>query len=445
MKTKLTFSLFLTIFLCLSSLKAQTVTPLYDFEPESTQSGTYALYWAGAPYIKAFDVIDNPVNSGINTSSKVLRIQEEGVQQWWNNTVIFSLTTPVTITSANRYLHIKHLRPRITGGGFIVSLNAATLSNAMASGSNRFDANLSAINTWQDIVIDLNTLKTNNTDLSNIEVCIDINNWGSASSPLGDYLFDDIILSSSPLPRGTTFLTANNLYDFEPGTASNISGISTSADAGNPVTYPIANPFQNATNSSSNVGKRSAVSSINWWVGFGFSFTNPIQIDVNHKYLHIMMIVPSNGQSVAFDIKQGATNVIADGVQTITTANTWQDVVLDVSGMAYISGMSIKCGNWGGTAAGDYYFDEIYIDGNAAPRANIATALKTETDKINVYALDKTICIDNKSSENQVTIFNVNGQKILSKQIGFKEFITINNSGLYLVKIGNQLTKVIVK
>lgn len=446
MRTKITLGLFMTFFLSIASLKAQTVTPLYDFEAGTTQSGTYTLYWAGAPYIKAFDVIDNPVNSGINTSSKVLRIQEEGVQQWWNNTVIFTLTTPVTITSANRYLHIKHLRPRITGGGFIVSLNAAALSNGMASGSNRFDANLSAINTWQDVVIDLNTLKTNNTTLQNIEVCIDINSWGSAASPLGDYLFDDIILSSSPLPRGTTFLTGNNLYDFESGTTSNITGITTYSDAGNPVTYPVANPNQNSANITLNAGKRSAVSSINWWVGFGFSFVNPIQIDESHKYLHVMMIVPADGQVVAFDVKQGATNIISDQPKTITTANVWQDVVIDVSSMAYISGMSIKCGNFAGTTAvGDYYFDEIYIDGNAAPRVNTATALNTATDKMNVFAVNRTITIDNNINENQVTIFNGNGQKILSKQIGNREYVEMNNPGLYIVKIGNQVKKVVVK
>jgi len=443
MKTKITLGLFLMFFLGLSSLKAQTVTPLYDFEAGTTQSGTFAMAWPGAPYITSYATGTNPDGAGINSTTTSLNLVEVTGTNWWDNLSIFTLTSPVTITASNRYLHIMYRTSHIAGGGYVINLNSTGMLADGDKGSKRFDANLSANNVWQDIVIDLNYLKTNNVQFTKFCMNPDLNGWGAGSG--GTYNFDEIVLSSSPLPRGTTFLTANNLYDFEAGTASNISGISTNADGGNPVTYPVANPYQNATNSSSNVGKRSAVSGINWWVGFGFSFTNPVQIDVNHKYLHIMMIAPGNGQSVAFDVKQGATNVIADGVQTITTANTWQDVVLDVSGMAYISGMSIKCGNWGGTAAGDYYFDEIYIDGNAAPRVNIATALKAETDKINVYALEKAICIDNKSSENQVTVFNANGQTILSKQIGVKELIAINNSGLYLVKIGHQVTKVIVK
>lgn len=446
MKTKITLGLFLAVFLFSSALKAQTETPLYNFEDGTTQAGTYTMYWDGAAYLKAFGSIANPVSAGINTSAKVLRIQEEGSLQWWNNTVVYTLTSPVTINSSNRYLHIKHLRPRITGGGFIVSLNAAALSNGMAAGANRFDANLTAINTWQDIVIDLNTLITNSTQLSNVEICIDINNWGGDAVPLGDYLFDEIILSSSPLPRGTTFLTGNNLYDFEAGTSANITGISTNGDGGNPVTYPVANPFQTATNLTENVGKRSAISAINWWPGFVFSFANPIQIDVNHKYLHVMMTVPADGQKVTFDVKQGATNVIADGVQTITTANIWQDVVLDVSAMAYISGMSIKCGNWDGTAAGDYYFDEIYIDGNSAPRVNVATALQPNLAfTATVYSQNKSICIENNGNDGFAKIYNTKGQIIFAKQIHNNEIIPIRNAGLYFVNIGNYSSKVIVK
>lgn len=445
MKTKklLVFAASLLLF---SSIKAQTEVLLYDFETETTQAGTYTLQWSGAPYIKAFDVINNPTSSGINTSAKVLRIQEEGELQWWNNTVVYNLTSPVTISSANRYLHIKHLRPRITGGGFIVSLNAANATNGMASGANRFDANLSAINEWQDIVIDLNTLITNNVPLSNVNICIDINDWGSSLAPLGDYLFDDIVLSNSPLPRGTTFLTGNNLYDFETATSGNITGVSTHSDAGNPVTYPVSNPFQTTTNPSLNVGHRSAISSINWWVGMEFSFVNPVQVNETHKYLHVMLTTPIDAQKVTFDVKQGATKVISDQVKTITTANTWQDIVIDVSAMAYISGMAIKCGNWDGTAAGDYYFDNIYIDDNPNPRVNIATDVKSTELFKQVYANGKNIVVNNNTDKPMlVEIYNAAGQKIESKIISQKNIFELHETGLYFVNAGGTAYKVILK
>ncbi|MDO9152710.1 MAG: T9SS type A sorting domain-containing protein [Paludibacter sp.] len=450
MKSKITLAFFLAAFLCSSTVKAQTETQLYNFEDGVTQSGTWAMAWPEAAYLKAFDLQTNPSATGINTTSKTMRIQEEGAMQWWNNSVQFTLTSPVTITSANRYLHIFHRSPRITAGGFSVNINPDFGNDGGVwgdpeKGSRRFDSNLTAIDTWQDVVVDLNVLITSSATLAKFAMVVDLNNWNSNAAPLGDYYYDEIILSSSPLPRGTTFLTGNNLYDFEAGTSANITGISTNGDTGNPVTYPVANPFVTATNLTANVGKRSAVSDINWWVGFAFTFANPVQVDVNHQYLHIMMMTPIDGQSVTFDVKQGATNVIADGVKVITTANIWQDVVLDVSGMAYISGMSIKCGNWAGTAVGDYYFDEIYIDGNSDPRVNVSTALITPDNTMKIFAVNKNICIENIIGEKQLNIYNANGQNIFSKQIRNKEIVSMNNAGLYFVKIGNETSKVIVK
>jgi len=442
MKTKITLLIVFGL-LFNEAIIAQTV--LYNFEDGTTQAGTADMAWSGAAYLKAFGAINNPLSTGINTTAKVLRIQEDGGIQWWNNSVIFSLTNPITINSSNRYLHIKHLRPRISGGGFIVSLNAANEGNKVGAGANRFDSNLSATNTWQDIVIDLNTLITNNTQLSNFEILIDLNDWSQNAAPLGDYLFDEIILSNSPLPRGTTFLTGNNLYDFETGTASNITGVNTSSNADNPVAYPVTNPMSNAKNATANVGKRSVIASPQWWTGFSFSFSNPVQVDATHKYLHILVSVPVDGQKIALDVKQGATNVISDGVKTITTANVWQDVVYDVSSMAYISGLSLKMGNWDATAVGDYYFDEIYIDDSATPRTDIGTGIANPSKLNNILVSGKTITISNNGHKANVTIFNANGQVVASKNAVDSEQFEIKNAGLYIVKNGADIVKVMVR
>jgi len=389
MKSKVT--LFFSVLLLASKLGAQTVTPLYNFETGTTQAGTYVMAWPGAPYITSYATGSNPDGAGINASSTSLNLVEVTGTNWWDNLSIFTLTSPVTITASNRYLHIMYRTSHIAGGGYSINLNSNSMLTDGDKGNTRFDANLTANNVWQDIVIDLNYLKTNSIQFTKFCMNPDLNGWGAGSG--GTYNFDEIVLSSSPLPRGTTFLTANNLYDFESGTSGNISGVTTYSDAGNPVTYPVANPYQTFTNQTTNSGKRSAISSINWWVGFSFSFVNPIQIDVNHKYLHVMVIAPSAGQSVAFDVKQGATNVISDNPHTISSANTWQDVVIDVSSMAYISGMSIKCGNWGGTAAGDYYFDEIWIDGSSTPRPYTVALSSgtTNASSINCTTCDVTV------------------------------------------------------
>jgi len=421
MKSKVT--LFFSALLLISKLGAQTVTPLYNFETGTTQAGTYVMAWPGAPYITSYATGSNPNGSGINSTSSSLNLVEVTGTNWWDNLSIFTLTSPVTITASNRYLHIMYRTSHIAGGGYSINLNSNSMLTDGDKGNTRFDANLTANNVWQDIVIDLNYLKTNSIQFTKFCMNPDLNGWGAGSG--GTYNFDEIVLSSSPLPRGTTFLTANNLYDFESGTSGNISGVTTYSDAGNLVTYPVANPYQNFTNQTTNSGKRSAISSINWWVGFSFSFVNPIQIDVNHKYLHVMVIAPSAGQSVAFDVKQGATNVISDNPHTISSANTWQDVVIDVSSMAYISGMSIKCGNWGGTAAGDYYFDEIWIDGNSTPRP-YTVALSSGTT--NASSINCTTCDVTVAAGAELTVDATKTLKTVTVSAGGK--LTLGSAAL---------------
>ena len=445
MKTKFTLGLLLTFFFCSMGLNAQTVTSLFNFEDGTTQGGTYVMAWAGGLYIKAFDVITNPSTTGINASTKTLHIQEESNPNWWDNLLVINLTSPITIDASNRYLHIMHRRPRLDGGGFVLNINSESMLENEDKGKTRFDANLSAVNEWQDIVIDLNDLTTNSVQLSKFCINPDLNDWSDSGLPLGDYYFDEIILSSSPLPRGTSLLTVNNLYDFEVGTAANITGVSTSANADNVVTYPVSNPFGTSVNTSMNVGKRSVIANPQWWTGFEFSFANPVLVDNTHKYLHIMMAVPVDGQKVVFDVKQGATNVIADNPATISTAGAWQDVVIDVSSMAYISGMSIKCGHWDATAVGDYYFDEIYIDGNASPRISNVTGLNKTTDKLNIYPVNKGICIENISNGTNVSVYNVAGQRVFNKHISNNVIIPVEKAGLYLLRTADKTTKVIVE
>jgi len=441
MRSKITWSLIIAFFLFSPAIKAQTGTLLYNFESGTTQLGTWAMGWPGANYITSYGTGTNPETTGINSSATSLNLVVSGNVNWWDQVNIFTLTSPTVLSSSNRYLHVM-MRTSQLGDGYSVNLNTNAINGIV--GKTRFDGKLSKINTWQDVVVDLDSLISHSINLT--QFCINpYLTWGSASNSAGTYNFDEILLNNNPLPRGTTFLAGNNLYDFEPGTSANITGINTSSDAGDPVTYPVANPFQTGINLTANVGKRTALAGTNWWTGFAFTFVNPVLVDASHKYLHVMITVPVDGQPVAFDVQQGASVVIGNSLQIIKTANTWQDAVIDVSGMVYISAMSIKCGNWTATAAGDYYFDEIYIDGNSTPRGNVATGLQNPTNKLKVFVENKNICIENVGSKNAVNIFNCKGQNILNKQITNNEIIPMKTSGLYFVKVGTETTKVLVQ
>lgn len=442
MKKRTTLSV-LAVFICIVTLSAQTV--LYNFETGTTQLGTYSMAWGGAPYIGSYAAGTNPDAAGINSTATSLNLVENAGIQWWNNFSVFTLTSGITINASNRYLHILFRTSHIDGGGFSVNLNSSSMLTDGDKGKTRFDANLTANNVWQDVVIDLNHLLTNNIQLTSIGMNPDLYGWSGGSSAGGTYNFDEIILSNSPLPRGTTFLTGNNLYDFEPGTAANISGVNTSSNSDNPVTYPVANPMNNAKNTTANVGKRSVIANAQWWTGFSFNFTNPVQVDANHKYLHILISVPVDGQKIALDVKQGATNVIADGVKTISTANVWEDVVYDVSSMAYISGLSLKMGNWSGTAVGDYYFDEIYINDSATPRTDIGTGIIQNSNSASIVVTGRAIRVSNNGQKANVVIYNADGQVAVSKNNVVSEQFEMKNAGLYIVKTGSSIEKVMVK
>lgn len=406
MKTNFTLWLILILIFCSVGIKAQTETTLFNFETGFTQAGTYAMPLGGygVPYILSYAPGTNPDVAGINNTATSLNLVELGGVPWWANVSAFTLTTATTITANNRYLHIMYRTTNIAFGGATINLNFDNVLADSLTGRTRFNINLSANNVWQDIVIDLNYLITNNIQLSKFAMSHDWNNSG------GTYNVDEILLSNSSLPRMTAFLPGNTLYDFEPETSANITNILTYADANNPVTYPVVNPYQTGINSSAHSGKRTApAATASWWTGFAFSFSNPVQIDVNHKYLHIMMTAPVSGQQVSFDVKQGATSFISDGLGTITSANTWQDVVLNVSGMTYISQLSIKCGNWTTTAAGDYYFDEIYIDASPVPRAKLLKLLVSSFNSTSVVnANDVTYTFTDNSTATGTTISSWN-------------------------------------
>lgn len=437
MKTKLTL-LFVALFNFSIILEAADIQ-LNNFENGSpTVSTKY-----GASYLNEV----NPSVSGINLSSNCGKIARTSGN--WYELIYFPASFSVPANST-KYVHIMvkyHAQPDIA-----IRVDA---SSAGGDGS----ADIRPINKyvnygqWQDMVFAISGGTSGKT-------VIQINYLGDMgwnNTPSGLILnnstnfgyIDEIIVNDDELPRGTVFMTDKNIYNFEGGQSGNITGVSTYSDANNTVTYPVNNPFKTGINTSDNAGKRTASSGTsNWYAGFTFNLTNPILIDENHKYLHTMISVPVAGQKVVFNVIQGGTTKVNDnaGLTTITNANTWQDVVIDLSALQYVSGISIKCGNFnsGLTAAGDYYFDEIYIDGNPSPRTGISTGMNKQEIEEKVYTDNNQIIIENLMTQKEVSIFNLNGLCVFKKIIDGNTEIKMEKSGLYIVKIGDRATKHLV-
>jgi hypothetical protein len=313
---------------------------------------------------------DNPDKSGINSTNKVLHLKSLQGHSWWPDFLNFNLNTPITITNENRYLHIFMYREN-QNYGFSVSINT---EHRNGEAGKSWDMNLTAAGKWEDVVVDLKWFQDNSTAVSLITVAMDLN-WSGNAESVTNYYFDEIILSNNPLPR--PYLSGNNLYDFEPGTAANASiWINEGTiNADNTVTYPFANPMENAKNTTAKVFKRSVIANALWYTQSIMTFSNTVQVDATHKYLHFLVSVPVAGQKILCYIKQCSTDAAINSEYTITDANTWQDVVIDLSSIGYFTALDFRMGHWDGTAVGDYYCDEIWIDDSPTPRTNADVTL----------------------------------------------------------------------
>ena len=416
MKTK-TLLLFAAAF-CFRSLFAADVV-LNDFEAGSPT--VTPLYGA------EFSVVANPNTTG-NSSAFCGQISRTSTD-WWEM-VNFAVNFTV-LPNTSQYVHILvnyPIQPALS-----IQLN----NNGQIDQSNAY----TNIGQWQDIVFEIQG-GTDGVTVTSLSMMTDRNS--ALVTDTYGYM-DNVILNNEPLPNGASFLTGNNLYDFEPGTVNNITGVSTYSSANDIITYPIANPFTTGINNTANCLKRTAVDPSQWWSGFEFTFLNPVLVDATHKYIHFMVTAPYDGQTILYNVKQGGSYVLTEQPYAVSTANTWEDVVIDVSALTYISGFRIELGDPNGTLAGDYYADQIWIDGDPNPRTNVTTGIQKLTENSKVFASGKNICIENGSSDTYVEIYNFKGQRVLGKNINSAETIPMNYSGLYLVKIGTQTTKVLVK
>ncbi|MEI7502703.1 MAG: T9SS type A sorting domain-containing protein [Paludibacter sp.] len=417
MKTKILLLLFMAF--TFRSLMAADVV-LNDFEAGSPV--VTPLY--GASYLN----VPNPNLTG-NPSANCGQVART-TTQWWE-----MINFPVNFTvlpNTSQYVHVlvnyliqPFLSIQINNLGEINQSNAYT-----------------KLGQWQDVVFEV---KGGTAGLTVTSLSIETDrNIALAVDAFG--YFDNVILNDDPLPKGASYLTGNNLYDFEPKTAANITSIKTYASINDTISYPVANPFRTDANKTANCGKRVATATAQWWSGFEFKFVNPVLVDSKHNYLHFMVTVPYDYQNILYSVGQGASYVIKDQVYSVYAANTWEDVVIDVSALTFISGMRIECGHWDITIAGNYYFDEIYLDDNPNQRTSV-TAISNPTinGDCKIYASNKTINIENRGEAKFATIYNANGQKVLVKQINSIEKILINNAGLYFVSIGNHTTKLIIK
>ena len=455
---------------CLGLISAQTETKLFtgdttpsqfsymDMDPWSlTQlmnEGDYVNF--GTAAAPAFtEVTDNPDKTGLNTTTKALHLTSLKGHSWWPDFLEFTLTSPVTITASNRYLHFYHYRQNLNQG-FSVSINVTEPLSDADKGTKRFDMQLSTAGKWEDVVVDLNWFLTNNVPLSSICILMDTN-WGGGAEPVTNYYFDEVVLNNSKLPRGINILPDTQMSLFYGNTTSYnkwVKKLDTQNTANSDTI--IANPFttQTAVLNSTKVVKFSKSASASWWQGLRTVLNGVFQVGLNNasNFLHVMVNIPTmdplqDPYVVQLNAKDFSGNQIDSGdflKYYSTDAGNWVDMVLDVTSLGYVQEFTVRFDvrrdvslNYVNSPAGIFYMDAVSIDTNPDQRTVVTsqTAVNNPLNNpVKVYSAQQNICVEGQNLAS-ITVFNALGKFVAQSQVNqIKSQLPVVQNGLYLVK-----------
>lgn len=116
---------------------------------------------------------------------------------------------------------------------------------------------------------------------------------------------------------------------------------------------------------------------------------------------------------------------------------------MDLSAYPFLSGGAVKCGHWDGTVAGDYYVDEIYLDNNPDPRIAVSTSFNGLKYAKMIFSQGNKIIIEPKL-RTEAQIYEISGKIVWKQEIAERSEVKMNKSGVYIVKLGDDICRVIV-
>lgn len=341
-----------------------------------------------AEAISFSSIVDNPLTTGLNYTRKALILKSLAGKSWWPDFFLFGLASPVTITEANRYLHIMHYRQNLNFG-FSVNINKQQTWEDPDKGTKRFDGNLSTAGRWEDIVIDLKWFMDNAETLKEICILMDMN-WGGAAEDPTDYYFDEVVLNGDPIQRGVTDLLtgektpeAINYYDFVEWSIAEGKIASWYVDFGDgKFTSFVDNPETAGINKTAKSLYMATTTGIDWWGNFlNFRLGSPIRVTEDTRYLHMYHYreILNDGWSISLNANEPLQDADKGKLRfdgNNSAAGKWEDIVVDLK---YLIDNNITLDkmciivdkDWYGdrnNPATKYYFDEVVLSNDPLQR-----------------------------------------------------------------------------
>jgi len=291
-------------------------------------------------------VINNPDASGINTSSKVVRMIKNDGRPWGGS--LLALSNPIDF-SANKIFRMKVWSPRANAKVLL------KVENASNPGIN-FEKEVvtTVANRWEDLVFDYSAINASNI-YNNVVIIFELGTIGDGSSNFTFY-YDDIRLTNtlpSDIELPLTFESSTLTYSF-----TNFNGGNASV---------INNPDVSGINTSAKVG-RMIKGAGEPWGGAWIALTNPINFS-GSKIFKVKVWSPRVNAKLLLKVEnQDNGGINFEKEVATTTANAWEELSFDFSAINTANTyqkivLIFDLGTVGdGSSNFTYYFDDIRLN-----------------------------------------------------------------------------------
>ena len=278
--------------------------------------------WVAIPQGGTIAVTDVDKNGGVYSVQIVADVDGNGGAASFP--VLESEPFAQNVVNPSEQVHVSFdIKGSIAGAGGVPK--AALFSNkATGQGAVRHDITLPALtSSWQNVTVDITTDAT--LDITNGLTLQFQADCGGVGGCIVDMRIDNISVTADSGPGGGGGSDVT-LLDFE----NSLSGVTSEHfETGGMI---ISNPASGGINTSANVYDINYTSGNQWWGGVGFLF-DPNLVDdqaTEYKVKLYSTVAPTN---VLFQVEVGGTNAPAGQVQTITTANQWEEVTFTLTGV----------------------------------------------------------------------------------------------------------------
>jgi hypothetical protein len=285
-------------------------------------------------------VIDNPDQSGINTSGRVAEMLKPTGSEVWAGAFL-TLENPIDFSS-NKLFKVKVWSPK---ANMVVRLKVENLDDGGIFAE--LDDMTTVSNEWEELSFDFSDIDTSQ-EYQKIVMFFDFGNPGDDSK----YYYDDIRLIPASVPP------TQMIEDFEgdPPVFTVFGNI--------PDIEVVTNPDQSGANTTATTAKLTKSSGSETWAGGFFEVDTPLDLD-NYDRIKVRTWSPKSGIIIKLKLENADASITHEVDITNTTANAWEELTYDFSAAPAADYIRIVIffdfENPGDDS--EYYFDEIELVG----------------------------------------------------------------------------------